>query len=311
MDTSARLPSLLHSLPFLILQCLGFIPSMYIIGMIQYYILEYFDVQRFSALFLFMFTSFPFSVVWGFFKLWYYFPPSNTFLHCSLPLIWLLTMLLMMSWTFKSCFFFFCWSTPKERFWGKGYMQLTVSMLFWNTITFSSLYLGETSYCNSQLIFPAHLIAIHLNLWDNGFSFCPLGGDEHQENSVQNLGMRGKWTILKERSNLDCCHPLLLCLACATALGNSQQLLLSLLFLLFLFSQMHQTHLEDTFNRHCISLIHDLWSQTFMISKSLPWTVILSPMCLNKLSVLAYHSWRKEIMVKIQGFSEKSCLGKL
>ncbi|RMC12238.1 hypothetical protein DUI87_09749 [Hirundo rustica rustica] len=50
---------------------------------------------------------------------------------------------------------------------------------------------GETCYYNSQVMFPAHLLAIHLNLWDNGFSFCPLGGDEPQ-NSVQNLGMRGK-----------------------------------------------------------------------------------------------------------------------
>lgn len=102
------------------------------------------------------------------------------------------------------------------------------------------------------MMFLEHLLGIHLNLWDNGFSFCPLGGDDHQENSVQNLGMRGKQTILTEGSNLDYCHLLLLCLACARALGNSQQLLL------FLLLQMHQTQLGDAFNRHCISLIHDL-----------------------------------------------------
>lgn len=119
------------------------------------------------------------------------------------------------------------------------------------------------------------------------------------------------WGAVTEGSNFDYCHLLLLCLACATALGNSQQLLLSLLLLLFLLLQMHQTQLEGTFNRPCISLIHDLWFQTFMTSKSLPWAVILSPTCLNRILGLAHCSWRKEMMAKSQGLSWKSCSGKL
>lgn len=63
------------------------------------------------------------------------------------------------------------------------------AFLMHNTFFFPLL--RGTSYFNSQMMFPADLLDIHLNLCNNGFSFCPLGGDEHQENSVQNPGMRG------------------------------------------------------------------------------------------------------------------------
>ena len=49
----------------------------------------------------------------------------------------------------------------------------------------------------------------------------------------------------------------------------------------------------------------------FTILKNLPWTIILSPKCLNKIPFLACCSWRAERMAKMQGFSEKRCLGKL
>lgn len=95
MDAASRLPSLLHILPFL-----GFIPSMYMIGMIIYYILEYFDVQRFSALFLFMLTSFPLSVAWVCFNLKMiltFDTASHLPIPSSVALLLNLTMHLMMS----------------------------------------------------------------------------------------------------------------------------------------------------------------------------------------------------------------------
>lgn len=118
--------------------------------------------------------------------------------------IWPLTMLLVTSRTFKSCSLSLCLTMPKERPWGTDYVWITVYkekpqdtfILFWCTIPFSSLCLWKTSYYKPQMMFPSHLLAIHLNLWDNGFPFCPLGGDEHQESSVQNLTMRGRQTSL-------------------------------------------------------------------------------------------------------------------
>lgn len=44
MDASFRVSCLLYTLPFLLFWCLHFIPTMYMIEMIIYYILEYFDV---------------------------------------------------------------------------------------------------------------------------------------------------------------------------------------------------------------------------------------------------------------------------
>jgi len=52
------------------------------------------------------------------------------------------------------------------------------------------------------MVFPSHLLVIHLNLYDNGFPFCPLCGDEHQESSVQ----KSHYERQAGKSNLDYCH---------------------------------------------------------------------------------------------------------
>ena len=130
--------------------------------------------------------------------------PTFQSLPPLLSFLWPLTMLLVTSWTFKSCSLCLGLTMPKERPWGTDYASITVrkekpqdtSMLSWCTIPFSSLCLGKTSYYKPQTMFPSHLLAIHLNLWDDGFPLCPLGGEEHQESSVQNLTMRDRQTSL-------------------------------------------------------------------------------------------------------------------
>lgn len=60
--------------------------------------------------------------------------------------------------------------------------------------TFQSLPPLFSSQASDEV--PVTPTAIHLNLWDNGFPFCPLGADQHQESSVRSLTMRGRQTSL-------------------------------------------------------------------------------------------------------------------